>query len=166
MFRALPLAAIFALGACAAPLGPTPTLAPRAAEAIDPRVPVVGATVQRAVDPALASRLSDLVGRAQRAQGAFVVAAGEAQRLAGAAGAPQSEAWIAAQQALTAAVAARAPTTQALADIDATGSALISKNGGMAPADLAAIEAAAAEVGAIDRSQAQVIEQLQARIGG
>ncbi len=166
MSRALPLAAMFAVGACAAPSGPTPTLAPRAAEAIDPRVPVVAATVQRQVDPTLASRLADLIGRAQRAEGAFVVAAGEAQRLAGFAGAPQSEGWIVAQQALTTAVAARAPITQALADIDATGSAQIAKNGGIAPPDLAAIEAAAAQVGAIDRSQAQVIEQLQARIGG
>ena len=44
--------------------------------------------------------------------------------------------------------------------------AQVARNGGIAPADLAAIEAAAAEVGAIDRSQAQIIEQLQTRIGG
>ena len=133
---------------------------------IDPRVPVVATTVPRPVDPTLTSRLAALISKARQSEGAFVVAAGEAQRLAGAAGPPQSEAWIAAQQALSAAVAARAPTAQALGDIDAVADARVAKNGGIAPADLAAIEAAAAEVGAIDRNQAQVIEQLQARIGG
>jgi hypothetical protein len=127
---------------------------------------VVGDTVQQQIDPALASRLAELIDQARRGENAFVVAAGEAQRLAGAAGQPQSESWVLAQQALSTAVAARASTTQALGDIDAIADAQVARHGGIAPADLAAIEAAAAEVGAIDRRQAQVIDQLQARIGG
>ncbi len=164
--RAAGLAAIFAVGACAAPPGLTPTLTPRSAEALDPRVAAVAATVHRPVDPTLGSRLAELVDRARRGEGAFVVAAGEAQRLATKAGPPQSESWVVAQQALSTAVAARAPTTQALGDIDAIADAQVAKHGGIAPADLAAIEAAAAEVGAFNRSQVQVIDQLQARLGG
>ena len=75
--RAIALSALFAVGACAAPQGPTPTLAPRAAESIDPRVPVVANTVQRPVDPTLTSRLAALISKARQSESAFVVAAGE-----------------------------------------------------------------------------------------
>ena len=110
--------------------------------------------------------MAELVGQAQGGESAFAVAAGEAQRLAAAAGAPQSETWVIAQEALSAAVAARAPTTQALGDIDGIAAAALAKQGGMASADLAAIEAASAEVGAIDRRQSQAIDALQKRLGG
>jgi hypothetical protein len=61
---------------------------------------------------------------------------------------------------------ARAPTTRALGDIDALAAAAIARQGGIAPADLAAIEGAAEEVSALDRRQAQVIDALQASLGG
>ena len=141
-------------------------LAPRSAEAIDPRVPVVSAAVQRPVDPALAERLAVLIRQARSGDSAFVVAAGQAQRLVASAGAPQTESWVVAQQAVSAAVAARAPTTLALGDIDGIAAAALAKHGGIAPADLAAIDAAAGEVGAIDRRQAQAIEALHASLGG
>ena len=81
---------------------------------------------------------------------AFRSAAAEAQRLAAAAGTPQSESWIAAQQALSAAVAARAPTTRALGDIDEAAAVALKARGDLSPADLAAVEAAAGEVAALD----------------
>src|SRR5207253_10341101 len=99
------LLSIFALSACAAPGGPYPSLQPRAAEAIDPRVPVVRPINDRPVTPALASRLSTLVDDAASGDAMFDRAASEAERLAAAAGAPQSEGWIAAEEALTAAIA-------------------------------------------------------------
>ena len=151
---------------CTTPSGPAPSLAPRAAEAIDPRVPVVATIDQRPVDRALAAQLASLIGLAHGGEGAFAAAAGEAQRLAAAAGPPQSESWVVAQEALSAAVAARSPTTRALGDIDGIAANSLAKQGGLAPADLAAIEAAAAEVGAIDRRQAQAIDELQKRLGG
>ena len=154
------------MAGCAAPSGPVPSLAHRTAEAIDPRVPVVAATTPQAADAALAIRLAELISQAGRGENAFVAAAGDAQRLAATAGPPQSETWVVAQEALSAAVAARAPTTRALGDIDAIAATALAKQGGMASADLAAIEAAAAEVGAIDRRQAQVIDVLQQRLGG
>ena len=63
-----------------------------------------------------------------------------AQRLAAAAGPPQSESWIAAQLALSAAIEARAPTATALGDIDALGADKLQAQGGLAPADLGAIQ--------------------------
>jgi hypothetical protein len=63
-------------------------------------------------------------------------------------------------------VAARAPTTRALGDIDGIAATALAQQGGIAPADLAAIESAAAEIGAIDRRQAQAIADLHARLGG
>ena len=163
--RSTALAAILAVAGCAAPPGPAPSLAPRGAEAIDPRIPVTAGSVQRPVDRALAVRLAELVGLARQGESAFAAAASEAQRLAAVAGAPRTESWVVAQQAVSAAVAARGPTTRALGDIDSLTAAALVRQGGIAPADLAAIEAAAAEVGAIDRRQALAIDALQARLG-
>jgi hypothetical protein len=151
---------------CAAPSSPVPSLAPRTAEAIDPRVPVVPSTTSQPVDPTLAVRLAELVGQARSGENAFAAAAGEAQRLASIAGAPQSESWVVAQEALTAAVAARSPATKALGDIDSIAAMALATKGGIPPADFAAIEAAAGEVKSIDQRQAEIIDSLQKRLGG
>ena len=152
------------LAACAAP-PPGPSLAPRASEAIDPRVPVENPVLVGPVSPAVAARLAGLVSQAQSGDSAFRNAAAIAERLAAAAGAPQSESWIAAQQALSQAHAARAPTTRAMADIDSIAAETMAARGGIPAADLAAIQASAAEVAAIERSQAARMEALQARLG-
>src|SRR5439155_7548996 len=130
------------------------SLAHRAGEDIDPRVPVVRPMNERPVTPALASTLADLVAKARSGDAAFQPAADEAERLSAAAGAPQSESWVAAQQALSAAIAARGPTASALGDIDGLGANALRKQGGLAPNDLAAVKDAGAEVGAIDQRQA------------
>ena len=49
------------LSACSAPGGPYPSLQPRAAEALDPRVPVTRALNNRPVSGVLAARLAALV---------------------------------------------------------------------------------------------------------
>jgi hypothetical protein len=128
-------------------------------------VPVERPINDRPVSASLASRLADLVGQARSGDAAFETAAGEAERLASAAGAPQSEGWVAAQQALTAAIAARGPTTNALGDIDTIGATALQTQGGIAPNDLAAIKSAGAEVGAIDQRQAARIKSIQDRLG-
>src|SRR4051794_33969818 len=127
-----PLSALAGLAACAGPVAP-PSLLPRAAEAIDPRLPVVRPINDRPVDAVLASRLAELVSQAHSGDAAFRPAAAEAARLAASAGAPQSESWIAAQQALSAAVAARGATVSALGDIDAIGATKLQVQGGLAP---------------------------------
>ena len=163
--RSTALAALVAVAGCTPPPGPVPSLAQRAAEALDPRVPVLGSGVQRPADPALASRLAELVGVARAGDNEFADAIAGAERLAAAAGAPQTEGWVVAQQALSAAVAARGPTARALGDIDALAASALARQGGIAAGDLAAIEAAAAVVGAIDRRQAGAINALERRLG-
>ena len=96
------------LGACATPMpAGSPSLAPRAAEAIDPRVPVPDALVVGPADATLKSKLAALVDQATSGDAAFRGVIDNAERLAAAAGAQSSESWIAAQQALSVAQGAR-----------------------------------------------------------
>ena len=161
-FLLLPLA----VAACSAPSGPVPSLAPRPAEAIDPRVPIPAAPPTGTVDPALQARLAQLVGQARDGNQAFAAAAAEAERLVAAAGTPASESWVAAQQTLSALVAVRGQTARALGDIDAIAAERLVAEGGIAPANFAAIEAASNEAAAIAQRQAELIDSLQKRLGG
>ena len=163
--RTAALLSILTLSACAAPGGPYPSLQPRAAEAIDPRVPVVRPVNDRPVTAGLLARLSALVDQARSGDAAFDGAASAAERLAAAAGAPQSESWIAAEEALTAAIASRRPTATALGDIDAIAATDLQTQAGIAPNDFAAIKSAAATVAAIDRRQAERVDAIQKRLG-
>jgi hypothetical protein len=163
--RRTALLSILALTACSAPGGPYPSLQPRAAEAIDPRVPVVRPINDRPVTAGLAARLAALVDQAQSGDAAFDGAASVAERLAGGAGPPRSESWIAAQEALTAAIAARRPTATAMGDIDEIGATALQNQAGIAPNDFAAIKSAAAKVGAIDSRQADRVASIQKRLG-
>ena len=162
--RAIILLATLAAG-CTQVGGPYPALQPRAAEAIDPRVPVERPINDRPVTQALASRLAALVDEARAGDAAFTPLAAEAERLAGVAGAGPGEGWILAQLSLSAAVAARAPTVRALGDIDALGAEQLADQGGLSPNDLAAIQAAARQVSAIERRQAATIAAVQRRLG-
>ena len=154
-----------ALSGCSAPGGPYPSLQPRAAESIDPRIPINRPMNDRTVNPTLAGRLAELVAQARTGNADFETAAANAERLAGSSGAPQTEGWIAAQEALTAAIAARGPTTAALSDIDAIGATALQAQGGIAPHDLAAIRSAGAEVAAMDQREAERIKAIQQRLG-
>jgi hypothetical protein len=156
---------LLTLSGCSTPGGPYPSLQPRAAENIDPRVPVTRPMNDRPTTPALASRLSALLELARSGNSAFDGAASEAERRASAAGSAQSEGWIAAQEALTAAIAAREPTVEALGDIDELGATALQTQGGIAPNDLAAIQRAAATVGALDERQSQRIRAIQRQLG-
>jgi hypothetical protein len=142
-----------------------PSLQPRPGEDVDPRLPVDRPINDRAVRPALAGQLAELVARAREGDSAFQSAAAEAERLAASAGAPQSEGWVAAQEALTAAIAAAGPTRIALADIDAIGANALQTQGGIAPNELAAIKNAGAEVAAMDQRQSDRVRAIQQRLG-
>jgi len=155
-----------ALSACSsAGGGPYPSLAPRAAEAIDPRVPVPEVVNDRPASATLTGRLADLVAQARQGDADFAPAIDRAEALASAAGAAQSESWIAAQEALSAADAARAPTIRALGDIDALGATSLQVLGGLAPNDLAAIRTAGAEVGQIAERQSRRLQAIHQRLG-
>jgi hypothetical protein len=161
----LALSAISLAVGCAAPAGNPPSLAPRAAEAIDPRVPIPGEVVVGPADANLSAHLAALVDQAQAGDSAFEGAAAEAERLAQAAGSTQSESWVVAQQALSVAQSVRAPTTRALGDIDALAATALERQGGLPPGNLAAIRTAASTVSAIDNRQSARIEAIESRLG-
>lgn len=155
------------LSACGStPQSGAPSLAPRAAEAIDPRVPIPNEIIAGPADPALAARIAGLMAEVRAGDAAFQVAATEAERMAAVAGPAQSESWIEAQQAVSALIAARAPVARAISDLDALVAARLAVSGGMLPGDLRALETATAEAGAIGESEAEVIDRLQARLAG
>ena len=159
------LSLLVVLSACTPTGGPFPSLQPRAAEAIDPRLPIVRPVNDRPVTPALASRLAKLLAEARSGNAAFDSIADRAESLAAAAGGPQSDSWVAAQEALSQAVAARDATARALGDIDELGSTMLQTQGGLAPNDLAAIQSAGTEAAALDERQAARIKALQDRLG-
>jgi hypothetical protein len=157
---------VLLLTACSSPGGgPYPSLQPRAAEAVDPRLQPVRPMNDRPVSATLAAQLAALVGQARSGDTAFEPAAANAERLAASAGAAHGEGWIAAQQALSAAIAARTPTATAQADIDALGARMLQTQGGIAPNDLKAIDSAAGEVASIARGQTDRIAAIQRRLG-
>lgn len=155
------LLVIAALAGCSTP-GDEPSLAPRAAERIDPRVPIPDTSGSLPASASLAAQLERLVSQARAAQGAADRAIAAAEASASRAGPRQSESWIAAQQLVSAAIAARYPVTRTLGDIDALTSRSVNA---LVPADLANVTAAANEVTAIDRRQAERIAGIQRRLG-
>ena len=157
--------ALLVLTACSTSGGPYPSLRPRTAEAIDPRLQPVRPINERPVTPALLAQLSSLVEQARSGDSAFGPAADAADRLASAAGAPQSESWISAQEVLSAAIAARKPTALAEADIDALAANALQAHGGIAPNDFKAIQDAAAQVAAIAGRQTLRIAAIKRRLG-
>lgn len=161
----LPIVAMGLLAACSVRgAGPEPSLAPRAAEAIDPRVPIPSDVPAGNVDQALASRLNDLMGQVRAGVPAFEARLGEASRLAAGAGPEASDSWVAAQSALSRLVEQYGVTTRAAADIDALAADRLERQKWIAPADQAAIASAQAEVAAISNRQSDAIDQLTNRL--
>lgn len=141
-----------------------PSLAPRAAESIDPRLPVPDAQPTGPVDAELAARLNDLVEAARAAAPRFNAQESEATRLAAAAGPMASESWIAAQQALSRLVEQHGITTRTAGDIDALAANRLESQHWIRPADQQAIAAAAAEVASINGAQSEAIQRITAQL--
>jgi hypothetical protein len=164
MNRALIIAIALAAGCSTPSPGPEPSLAPRAAETTDPRIPIPDETPAGAVDPALAGRLQQLLSSAHSNIPAFNEREAEASRRAASAGPAASESWIAAEQALSRLVAQYGATTRAAAEIDALASDRLRREHWIKPADREAIAAALAEVAAISERQAAAIDGLKERL--
>ena len=159
--RSAPLLLLMA-AACSTPrIGPEPSLTPRAAEAIDPRVTVPGDIPLGPVSADVASRLEALVSTVRGGTAEFETRAAEASRLAMAAGPEASESWIAAQQALSRLIEQYGVTTRAAGDIDELAASRLKAQGWIAPADREAIAAAAAEVGAINEAQSATVARIR-----
>lgn len=160
MKRLIPLGLIAMASACSTGPSVEPSLAPRAAEAIDPRIPIPGDVPQGQLDAGLAERLNALVGAVRGGIPEFEAREAEAIRLAGAAGPMASESWIAAEQALSRLIEQYGVTTRAAADIDALASGRLGAQRWIEPADREAIAAASAEVAAISQAQSEAIGRL------
>ena len=141
-----------------------PSLAPRAAESVDPRLPIPDAVPTGPVNAELAARLNALVEATRAGAPAFSAQEAEASRLAGIAGPMASESWIAAQQALSRLVERHGVTTKAAGDIDALAAIRLEGQHWIRPSDREAIAAAAAEVGAINNAQADAIRRLASQL--
>jgi hypothetical protein len=151
--------AVFA-AACTTPQGGEPSLAPRAAEAIDPRLPVAEEIDPTPTDPALASRLSTLLEEARAAAAEFDSAVPSARALAQSAGAAQSESWVAAQAAMSHLERVRGPSARAAAEADALAAERLRVGRSYTAADLAALEQAAAELRAINERQIGILDSI------
>jgi hypothetical protein len=163
MRHPLSTAHVLLCASCAAPRG-YPSLQPRSAEAIDPRVPIVATPSPGTVDPRIAAALGQAVAQARGGVSEFERLSGVAEARSVGAGPARSERWVAAQQALSALVAQHGVTTRAAADIDAIAADRIDATRWLVPATRAAIEQAAAEVGAINAAQTAAIERIAARL--
>jgi len=158
----IPLFILALIEACTtAGTSPEPSLAPRAAEAIDPRVPVPDTVPYGPVDTALARRLAELVAHARAGVPSFEARRSNAERLAAAAGPIASESWVAAEQALSLLVEQYGVTTNAAAEVDALAASQLMGRHWIRPADQRAITAAAGEVAAISDRQGAVIGHLR-----
>ena len=165
MRRIVFLAAVAALSACAGgDRSDEPSLAPRPAERIDPRVSVPDTSGELPANTELKQQLNQLLAAVRRSQPAADAAISAAEGAAARAGPPQSEGWVLAQQRLSVAIAAREPVTRALSDIDALVSRAVQQQGGLAPADLANVREASNIAAAIDRPQAARIDAVQGRL--
>ena len=165
MRSVLPTLILGLLAACAVPkTGPEPRLAPRAAEAIDPRVPIPGDTPSGKADAALLSRLNELVSQVRAGTPAFDARLDQASRLAAGAGPEASDGWVAAQSALSRLVEQYGVTTRAAADVDALAAERLETQKWIAPADQAAIAAAQADIASISDRQAEAIDRLKAQL--
>ena len=164
MRKLVTLALLLAAG-CSTALVNEPSLAPRAAESVDPRVPILDPVPTGSVDPALAERLQTLVGTVKAATPQFDAKAAVAARLAAEAGPIASESWITAQQSLSRLVEQYGVTTSAAADIDALAANRLEGQRWIRPADRNAIAAAAAEVASISDAQSTAIDRLTNQMG-
>ena len=160
--RSFPLIlAIGLLAGCSVPnAGPEPSLVPRPAEAIDPRVPIPGDVPRGEADQALVARLNQLVAQVRTGAPAFDARLEEANRLAAGAGPQASESWVAAQSALSLLVEQYGLTTRAAADIDELAADRLETRKWITPADQAVISSAQAEVSSISARQADAIDRL------
>ena len=164
-FSLTALLALGLLGACSKSTLNPPSLAPRAAEKIDPRIPVEHPIVKRGANLTLAAKLAALLNQAEDGDRAYRAALGPAQTAVRAAGAARSESWITAQQQLSALESARAATTRAAAAIDALAGDAVKADRGIDADELYAIQRASQEADAMAARQASEIAALAARLG-
>ena len=136
-----------------------PSLAPRPIEKLSLSEPAAPPPAAPRANPALAARYAEIVATAKKGDADFQQEAGLAHAAAAKGGhaAIGSDAWIAAQQAATRLEAARTPVTKARADLDAERTS--------GEFDAAALDAAVAEVNAIDTHEREQLDGVTKLLG-
>jgi hypothetical protein len=154
-----------AAGGCASNAGDFPSLAQRPAERefaaeqmappkIRPPLPA---------DQALAARAQGFVAAAREAEGGFSRASAIAAAAAARAGPPGSDSWTVAQEAVSRAIAAQAPLTRIAGEFDDY-AADRARQTPLAPADIARLHDATAEVEHMVALQTARIRRLEASL--
>lgn len=165
MMRAAILLPLCLAAACSGPGHMVePSLSPRAAEAIDPRVPIPSMVEQGSVSPELAAKLQALVQSAVAGTAEFDARAQTVGPMADAAGPVASESWVAANQALARLVEQYGVTSNAAAEIDALGAEPLFRDKWLSPAEQQAIRAARQQVTAIAEPQQAIIDRITAQL--
>jgi hypothetical protein len=156
-------AATLSLAACSHEIS-APSLMPRAVEKQPIDMPVTQAIeADTPVDPALQTKIAAQVAAAQAGDKAFTAQQAETEKaVARASGAAQgSDSWVEAQESVTALAATHAAVRDAAAAIDA----LRDDPANAAPGNRTAIDAAAAEVTALDNKEVDAVAALNKRLG-
>ena len=162
----LPAAALLCplMGSCAAS-GPYPSLLPRPEELDrNKTAPQASVAPPTPADPALASRIEQLLANARGGETTFRAELPRTESLVAAAGAPGSDRWIEAQQALSRLEAARSSTTVAASELDALARTRVEANPAGVGADAASIAAAIDQVHRLTEGQDQAIARLAAAL--
>jgi hypothetical protein len=141
--------------------GPFPSLAPRPAEREDWAEEPVHAAPAAADDPALRTRIASLIAEAREGARAFAADLPAAERAATHVGAEGSDSWIEAQQAISRLQASRGKTDDAVAGLHQL--RLTRSGQPTSAADLAALDAAIEEAGAIEERQQRQMDGVNRR---
>lgn len=152
------------LAGCASPRVSLEGLRPRAAEAIDPRIPLPTEAVGKPADASIAGRIAAAQSDARTGVAQFDALLPSARAAAAKAGAMGSESWVEAQELLSALVEARAPLTLALADLDAIAGGRVETIGDLGVTDRERLFAATARLAAMDSDQQAAIAALRSRL--
>jgi hypothetical protein len=160
--RFLGLAALLAvcLAGCVSQ-GPFPSLAPRPAEQEDWTEEPAHAAPAVADDAGLRTRIAALLGQARDGERAFNADLPAAERATAHIGAEGSDSWIEAQQAISRLEAARGRTDEAAGELHQM--RLARSGQPTSAADLAALDAAIEDVGALVERQQQRLNRISRR---
>ena len=156
-----PFALASLLAACLAGCvsqGTYPSLALRPAEREDWTEEPVHPAPAVADDPAVRARIAALLSQAREGERAFAADLQAAERATAHSGAEGSDSWIEAQQAISRVEAARARTDDAAAELHQL--RLTHTQQPTSAADLAAIDAAIAEVAALVENQQRRLDRV------
>jgi Meckel syndrome type 1 protein len=154
-----------AAGGCASDAGDFPSLAQRPAERAFAAEQMAPPQVRPPLpaDAAVAARAEDFVARAREAAGGFARAYEAAAAAAARAGPRGSDSWTVAQEAVSRTVAAQAPLTRIAGEFDDY-AAVRARQTPLAPADVARLHDATAEVERMVAAQTGRIRRLEAAL--